>query len=74
MSVFPQLRSPDNTRRDSQQREESPEAGWDQNLSFMAPTISILLSWGVESEVQLLPEGVPVVSVDELKHTLVDHI
>lgn len=52
----------------------STEAGWDQNFSFFARTISIVLSWGVQSKVQLLSEGVPVISVDELKHALVNHI
>lgn len=41
---------------------------------FGARTIGIRLSWGVESKVQLLSEALPVISMDELKHTLVDHI
>lgn len=72
------LTTPGKTVNSRKSPSASTQAGWDQNkssdFSFPARTISVSLSWGVQSKVQLLSEGVPVISVDELKHTLVNHI
>lgn len=48
---------------------------WAKQESFTVLTISSRCSsGGVQGEVELLSEQGPVVSVNELKHTLMDHI
>jgi hypothetical protein len=49
--------------------------GWKRSrVQHTVSTLFCCIEFGVESEVKLLSEHAPVICVDELVHTLVDHV